>query len=161
MHLKWVGIKCVKVYESSHEIVKFETVLKCIGTVESSLLLLGHFFQRKNHLKYLHAYRPLSNLAVLCAKNTAIIFLEDKVRMTMQRWFLSFSYLQKWCLLLNSSRKICSITQCGYLMIFCSLRFDVLKLSLKLSTISTNSNYSWNDMQSEHSAIFPLCHQRS
>ena len=71
--------------KSSHEIVKFETVLKCIGTVESSLLLLGHFFQRKNHLKYLHAYRPLSNLAVLCAKNTAIIFLEDKVRMTMQR----------------------------------------------------------------------------
>ena len=121
--------------------------MKCIGTVESSLLLLGHFFQRKNHLKYLHAYRPLSNLAVLCAKNTAIIFLEDKVRMTMQRWFLSFSYLQKWCLLLNSSRKICSITQCGYLMIFCSLRFDVLKLSLKLSTISTNSNYSCNDMQ--------------
>ena len=100
--------------------------MKCIGTVESSLLLLGHFFQRKNHLKYLHAYRPLSNLAVLCAKNTAIIFLEDKVRMTMQRWFLSFSYLQKWCLLLNSSRKICSITQCGFLMIFCSLRFDLL-----------------------------------
>ena len=134
--------------------------MKCIGTVESSLLLLGHFFQRKNHLKYLHAYRPLSNLAVLCAKNTAIIFLEDKVRMTMQRWFLSFSYLQKWCLLLNSSRKISSITQCGYLMIFCSLRFDFIKLSPKLPFQQIQITHAII-CRKVNSAIFTLCHQRS